>query len=253
MGALRKPFDGVKNIVCFNWHFYLFSIGLILLLFLLDHFLKEFNIAINCLIILITTSTASSIIVSFYIYDLSGLYKFYWLNDLYVASNSKIVCINAGFDETSILLNQKFAGTSMIVCDFYDPLKHTEISIKRARKVYIPSNTSLKISTSVLPFQDSYADNIFLIFSAHEIRKDSERNKFFSELKRVLKSEGKIILTEHLRDVPNFLAFNIGFFHFFTKLTWYKTFKMAGLTVVNERKFTPFVTNFTLVKNGSES
>ncbi len=37
---------------------------------------------------------------------------------------------------------------------------------------------------------------------------------FFNELNRVLKPNGQIVVTEHLRDLNNFLAYNIGFFHF---------------------------------------
>jgi hypothetical protein len=49
---------------------------------------------------------------------------------------------------------------------------------------------------------------------------------------------------EHLRDFPNFVAFTIGFTHFFSKATWKKAFEEAGFTSFNETKFTPFMSIF---------
>ncbi|MEO7045031.1 MAG: methyltransferase, partial [Ferruginibacter sp.] len=96
-------------------------------------------------------------------------------------------------------------------------------------------------------------DKIFTILSAHEIRDDKERVSFFEELHRVLNSTGQIIVTEHLRDTANFLAYNIGFFHFHSKATWLKTFQLSGFQIVNEIKITPFITTFILEKNGTTS
>ena len=202
---------------------------------------------------LIISSTLISLFVSLYIYDLSGLYEFKWLSELSVPANCKIVNINAGFDETSALLQQRFADADLDVYDFYDPLKHTEVSIKRAREAYLPFEGTRAISTSKLPLPDNRADYIFLIFSAHEIRNEEERTVFFNELNRVLKPGGKIILLEHLRDVSNFCAYNIGFFHFLSKSSWHNTFKHSDLRVLQENKFTPFITRFMLEKNGSPS
>jgi ubiquinone/menaquinone biosynthesis C-methylase UbiE len=100
---------------------------------------------------------------------------------------------------------------------------------------------------------DNSADKIFIIFAAHEIRNVQERIEFFKELRRVLKPTGEIIITEHLRDIPNFLAYNIGFLHFYSKPTWLHIFKLAELTLKNEQKITPFISTFTLTKYGVAS
>jgi SAM-dependent methyltransferase len=167
------------------------------------------------------------------------------------------VNIHAGFDETSILLRQKYISTSipgqLNVFDFYDPAKHTEISIKRARNAMTPFPGTIPIQTGHLPLPDQYADVVFNILAAHEIRDESERVTFFKEIHRILKPGGKVVVTEHLRDLPNLLAYNIGFFHFHSKITWLQTFYAADFDVETTIKITPFITTFILTKHATAS
>ena len=92
-----------------------------------------------------------------------------------------------------------------------------------------------------------------MIFAAHEIRKPEQRTAFFKEVDRILKSNGKIILVEHLRDLPNFLAFNIGFFHFHSKKSWINDIEKSNFKVIKEQKLTMFTSLFILEKNGNPS
>ena len=64
---------------------------------------------------------------------------------------------------------------------------------------------------------------------------------FFKELQRILKPSGRIIITEHLRDVPNFIAYNIGFFHFFSLKNWMTIFKHSNFKMKKHIKFNLFV------------
>ena len=254
MGKIRKPFQGVFNIVRFNWHFYALSLGFLLLLVIFYNFLNEpFRLFSVVLFFGIILTNFVSLFVSFYVYDLSELYKFSWLNDLQIKENGEIVNINAGFDETSELLKNKFKNSKFIVFDFYDPTKHTEVSIKRARKAYPSYPNTRQITTDYLPLTDKSTDKVFAILSAHEIRNAEERKLFFAEIKRILKPAGQIIVIEHLRDTANFLAYNIGFFHFHSKRAWLETFAAADLKVQKEIKITPFITTFILEKNGISS
>jgi ubiquinone/menaquinone biosynthesis C-methylase UbiE len=249
--SVRKPFQGVMNIIRFNWHFYALSASIVVFIFLIQHYFISLGVTGDILMLLIVCSTLISLAVSAYIYDFSDLYKLSWLNHLNSGNKEKMININAGFDETSILLISKFENCELFIADFYDPEKHTEISIKRARKAYPPFPNTQLVSTTHLPIQDNSADKIFTILSAHEIRNEKERITFFKELYRVLKPNGKVIVTEHLRDTANFLAYNIGFFHFHSKGVWMKTFRSSGLQLVEEIKITPFITTFILEKNGT--
>ncbi len=180
MGQIRKPFQGVTNIVKFNWHFYVITFLLIGIILISAKYLAEqyLNYAIIVCVI-ITGTLIITLLVSFYIYDASGLYKLNWLNEINICANSKIVNIHAGFDETSSLLSEKYAKSELIVYDFYDPLKHTEVSIKRARKAYPSYSGTKHIVTENVPLPEDYADIVFLIFAAHEIRNEKRENKFF--------------------------------------------------------------------------
>jgi len=248
----RRKFQGLSNIIRFNWPFYVLAIGSVTAC-LLTGFLVSGGRYISYALgisILIGGITGLSLIVSFYIYDLSGLYHLSWLPDL---ATGQIVNIHAGFDETSHLLAKKYPNCHLSVFDFYDPVKHREPSIARARKAYPAFPGTRTITTEKIPLEPDSADVICLLFAAHEIRLGPERELFFKRLKTSLKDSGKIIVAEHLRDRLNFMAYTVGFFHFLPKATWMSTFRAGGLQVRQHAKLTPFVTIYTLEKDGMES
>lgn len=236
MDVKRKAFQGLTNIIRFNWHFYL--LACVALPFL------GFSFGMTLAILIF-----SSLLVSYYIYDHSNLYALPWLEN---TQPQTILNINAGFDESSAILSQKFPSAALHICDFYDPKKHTEVSVKRARKAYPPHPNCLRVQTSHLPFTDHTFDTVIAMLAAHEIRSAEERAQFFLELKRVSKTGGRIYVTEHLRDFPNLLAYNIGFFHFLSKKSWLETFEAAHLQIEAVMHTTPFITTFILKrKNGN--
>lgn len=248
MQQLRKPLQGLGNIIRFNWHFYLIALLCIGLLlwgnFLVDDHLKFYFLILLSVVCL---STGMSLLASFYIYDFSDFYSLKWLKKSY--ENKSIVNINAGFDETTVYLKQVFPQSTIQILDFYDAKKHTEISIKRARKAYPLAKSCQTISTLHIPIRFQSIDLIFLVLAAHEIRDSNERTLFFKEIHRILKPNGEVYMVEHLRNIPNFLAFNIGFLHFYSKKNWMNNFKGAGFDIVEEKKHTPFISIFKLMKN----
>jgi hypothetical protein len=241
METMRRPFQGVRNIIRFNWHFYALAAGLILLM-------AAFHWCIPAVVVFVPM--AISLIASLYIYDLSGLYALAWVEP---GAAGTVVNIHAGFDETSAQLTRKFPGVHLLVFDFYDPVKHTEVSVKRARRAYPPFPGTRRIVTNVIPMEEGSADRVFVTFSAHEIRDDSERLVFFKELNRVVHPAGYIQVTEHLRDLPDFLAYNIGAFHFLSRKSWLSIFAAAGLRIRSEKKINPFITTFILEKHDPSS
>ena len=248
MGLIRKPFQGVFNIIRFNWHFYLIACLVVVCLLFFKHALpKQIQPFLFCLSIIIISTISNSLIISFYVYDFSDLYLLKWLPNL---DKKQILNINAGFDETSEIIKGKFQNSELTICDFYNPINHTEVSIKRARKAYPPLINTIHVTTNNIPFQDQSFDYIIAILSAHEIRDEMERIQFFKELNRITKLDGQIFVTEHVRDINNFIAYTIGFLHFHSKSVWLSSFEKSNLKVKDVIKTTPFITTFILEKNG---
>ncbi|RAJ93185.1 methyltransferase family protein [Larkinella arboricola] len=250
MEPIRKPFQGVVNILRFNWHLYAWAGGLVILLWLVSPLLTSpYRVWFPLIAWLIVLGTLTSLLVSFYVYDRSNLYRFSWLNAVFDTPPSTLLTFHAGFDETSALLQQRFPQAHLQAFDFYDPQRHTEVSIQRARKVYAAYANTQSIQTSQVPLPDGVADGIFLVLAAHEIRHPAERIHFFGELRRVLKPAGKLIVVEHLRNPLNFLAYNIGFFHFLSESVWRTTFRKAALRLSRRSNIAHFITVFVLEKN----
>ncbi|MGB4772276.1 MAG: methyltransferase domain-containing protein [Chitinophagaceae bacterium] len=249
MGTKRKIGSGIYKVVRFNWHFYVIAVVVLgLLIFFLSNTSGWLNIGGWILVLMAMLSVLISLLVTFYVYDLSGLYDLSWLKHPALGSHASIINIHAGYDETTELIVSKFPNAEVEVFDFFDPKKHTEVSIQRARILYPSFPGTRNISTEHIPLANKTADLILLIFAAHEIRDDEERRRFFVECGRILKSQGHIVVVEHLRDLPNALAYNIGFFHFHSSHTWEETFKTAGLSVLEKRKINTFVNLYILGK-----
>lgn len=246
METQRKPFQGVLNILSFNRHFYVFGLSVILFIVLSSNFIHWNTAIFYGILIVFSIGLIMPLIVSAYVYDFSDYYNFDWLDKMNIPKNNsaEVVNINAGFDETSFILKHKLPNVNLKVFDFYNKAQHTEIAITRARKVNSVYPNTKQISTDAIPLKNKSADIIFLLSAAHEIRSNEEKISFFKECKRICKPNGNVVLVEHLRDLPNFLAFSIGFTHFFSKDTWIKAFKAAGFNAYKEEKFTPFMSVF---------
>jgi SAM-dependent methyltransferase len=243
---MRTPFQGVWTVVRFNWH--LHAIGLLAAAAPLaaSCYLTEMPrmpalVAAAGILLSLLLSLAATWIA----YDASGLYRFRWLAPL-LAGTGRGANLHAGFDETSRLLKSSFPSIRWNVFDFYDPQSHTEISIRRARQAHPPEPETVSISTDAIPLPDGSLDTALLFLAAHEIRDPAERVRFFRELRRTLAPGGRVIVTEHLRDLPNLLAYSVGAWHFHPRHEWTATFLAAGFAIEREFHNNPFITTFVL-------
>jgi SAM-dependent methyltransferase len=248
MGRMR--FQGVRNVVQFNWHFYLLAFLFATTLFIVGLLFRQPLLFIISGILV--AQALISIVVSYVVYDRSRLYDLAWLDRLQIAEDADILNVHSGFDETSPGLTQKFPRSAIRVFDFYDEKKHTEVSIRRARRS-AEQAAATKVTTTSLPVSDDSIDLCCVVFAAHEIRDDAERASFFRELRRSINLSGRIVVTEHLRDMPNLVAYNVGAYHFLPRSNWLATFGGADLRVLDEFKITPFVTTFVLGKDGTST
>ena len=246
MEKIRKPFQGVLNILSFNRHYYVIGSGVLALLFASRVVIEWPHPFFWLIVAAFLYGLIMPLIVSAYVYDFSGFYKFNWLKNMVRTGETVnlIVNINAGFDETSFIINSKFPQADLKVFDFYNPGRHTEPAIKRARKVSLIYPGMQSIQSDSIPLKNNSADIVFLLSAVHEIRSDEEKVRFLKECHRICKPSGKVIMVEHLRDFPNFLAFSVGFTHFFSRATWKTAFERAGFTSFRETKFTAFMSIF---------
>ena len=242
----RRKFQGVLNILSFNRHFYIAGL-IILAAIMASHLLINWpDILFWFIIVAFLYGFMMPLIVSAYVYDFSGYYTLQWLKNQ-VSGDERIeliVNINAGFDETSFIIKNMFPHSDLKVFDFYNPRQHTEPAITRARKVSLVYPNTQQIPSDLVPLKDQTADIVFLLSAAHEIRSNEEKVQFLKECHRICKPGGKVIMVEHLRDFPNFLAFSVGFWHFFSRSVWKNSFKRAGFSSFQETKFTPFMSIF---------
>jgi SAM-dependent methyltransferase len=246
METRRKPFQGVLNILDFNRHFYIGGLAMLTIL-LASAWFFQFPRVVNLLMITgFVYGLLMPLVVSAYVYDFSGYYRFDWLIPLIDTQihEMHVANIHAGFDETSVILHRVLPGSKISAFDFYDPEHHTEAAIRRARDASTGYPDTQRMKTGHLPLPAQSVEVVFLLSAVHEIRSDAEKIEFLKECRRICKPGGKIIMVEHLRDFPNFLAFTIGFTHFFSRKTWLKVLHEAGFQSVHERKFTPFMSIF---------
>lgn len=235
---MRRPYQGMWNVVRFNWPMYAGALVCVAISLAVPHPLVRWG-AIVALFYLL-----NSLAVSHYVYDLSDLYRWNWLTSR-LSPPSEIVNIHSGFDETTEQLQQLYPNAAIATLDFYDPVRNPEPSIARARALY-PSPNSLTVDSRHLPLDSQKSAMICCLLAAHELRSMDEKVAFFEEIARALQADGRLVVAEHLRDLPNLLAFGPGFIHFFARSHWHEAFRRSGLLIEDEFPINPFVRGFLL-------
>lgn len=245
----RTPYQGVTNIIRFNPGMFI-TASLIILAGIIALTLTSdsLQLLIAAGLTAAIASLTISLLVSHWIYDKSEIYSLPSLKNSHPTTHENWLTINAGFDEITPILKTLFPNTNLRILDFYDPTKHTEPSIARARSAYPPHPETETITSHHIPADDNSTEKIIAFFSLHEIRNHQERVDTFKELHRTLTETGELHLTEHLRNLPNLLAYNLGALHFHTRNVWIKTFDESNFTIKSEMKTTPFITTFILTK-----
>ena len=252
---MRGPWQGVVQILQFNWRFYAVTVSCVALALLALPFLPLWERAG------VLTGAApalfwmvSSLLVSHYVYDRFPLYDLHWIARVLSRPPRHWINIHCGLDETSGLLTGIFPDAFGRVVDIFDAQVMTETSIRQASRQAgrqarggksgaIPA---MQARFDDLVFGANRFDAAFCIFAAHELRRHDQRVRLFKEIARVLVPQGDLVLMEHLRDWHNLLAFGPGFLHFFSQHAWRKATEDAGLALRTEFSMTPFVRVYIL-------
>jgi hypothetical protein len=245
--STRGRFQGVLQILRFNWRFYLATTGAAAIAFLVAVELPPvWRVPLIAGCSLAMYWTCSSLLASYYIYDCYPIYRLNWLARQLPKPPRHWVNIHAGLDETSHLLPELFPSADGRVLDIYDPREMPEPSIKEARRMSPSPGEATPARWNSLPLGNETIDVALVMFAAHELRRDQARVQLFGELARALTRDGEVALIEHTRNWANFLAFGPGFFHFFSKRAWRHAASAAGLQVSTEISMTPFISVFML-------
>jgi len=238
-----------KLVLLFNYKKILLGFLVAVIFFVIStQILTAFSILLKLFSILIIINIIASIVASYLLYDKSDLYNVEKLNEIADFKNiENVILIHASFDPLSQKIEEKFPNTKLTTCDIYGNRHEHESGIKVSKKVFPPNPKEIKINPSQLPFEDKSQDIILAITAIHEILDHQQRFLFFKEAKRILKAEGKIILSEQFRDTTNFIFFNIGAFHFLSEKQWKSAISEAGLRIRESSKITPFANILTIV------
>lgn len=244
MAAMRSKYQGVYDIICFNRHWYVLAllVMLISLFFALGLaglwgglFLAVFGATFFF--------SLSSLLISHWVHDRSELYNLPWLKSRFSEPGTRILNMTAGFDLASGRLREMFPGSKVYTCDFMKEDAPAEQSIRRARQRQIRDKPILNV-TDQLPFENNYFDWSVAMMSLHEARDQAYRTNLLKELKRI--TRGPVFLTEHLRDGYNALAYSVGVRHFYSRKNWINVIRGAGLCFMGIQKTTPWITTFEL-------
>jgi SAM-dependent methyltransferase len=245
--AVRRPRQGVLQILQFNWRSYGATAAVVAVALLAAPFLPFlFRVGLLIGIAPALFWMVSSLLVSHYVYDRFPLYDLTWIPRALSRMPSRWINIHCGLDETSGLLAAIFPEAAFDVVDIFDARVITEVSIRQARRMERSAITARPARFDDLPFESGMFDAAFCIFAGHELRLARQRAALFLEIARVLAPGGELVLMEHSRDWWNFLAFGPGFLHFFSQRAWRRTASQAGFRVQSELSRTPFVQVYVL-------
>ncbi|OYV04135.1 MAG: hypothetical protein CFE26_18520 [Verrucomicrobiales bacterium VVV1] len=230
----------------FNWPFYVASFLVIVAGLIFGFYLSGWLAA------MVLTGTAlalwltlASLLASWWVYDVSDLYRYGWLTRAAGKSSGRWINAHSGFDETTQALKERLPG-DWTVLDHFDPVCMSEPSIHRAKKLYPPLPGTLPAPFDRWPVANASIDGIFGLLAIHELRTHADRVKWFTEARRVLGEEGRVILIEHVRDAANFIVFGPGFLHFHSVRTWEKSWQEAGLRSTESFRISPWLRLFIL-------
>jgi SAM-dependent methyltransferase len=248
--ALRHHrFQGVAQIVRFNWTFYAVASGASALAIVLAtqiHFSPTVRTALLIGVGGAMYFVVASLVASFWIYDLSQLMTWRWIGKELAEPPRQWINLHCGLDESTPALREFFPNSIGRAFDIFDPTEMTEPSIHRARTLVTPTAPAESVRYDQLPVDSESIDAAFALLSAHELRHHAARVALFRELRRSLRPGGRVVVAEHLRDAANLLAFGPGFLHFHSAAAWGSAACEAGFVIDREFRITPFVRIFNL-------
>ncbi len=229
-----------KLVILFNKDKILLGITVAIIGFIASVFVFPlFSFFLMTLSVLIIINILLSLFASYKLYDKSDLYQPEKLfSNFNFNKSDKAIFLHASFDPISRKLEKMFGPNNLKIYNLYGSRHEDEKSIEVSNRLFPPHPDQQNVNPTNLNDESDSIDYIFAITSAHEILSQEKRIKFFKESKRVLKENGTLILCEQMRDITNFIFFNIGTFHFVSLKNWESAITEAGMRIVKKDKLT---------------
>jgi len=254
-GEGRGRFDGTATIVRFNWPKYVvaFATVLILVAVLVAVLVsgvvraRDVPVAIDLLLVSLAVVTAVGVVTSltatWWVYDHVQVYRHVpcALGDV-----GRWVSVHAGFDDATAELVAQLGTDPLTTIDLEVPAR---ASLRRARGLRDPHGEVAAVGA--LPLRDASVDTVFVTLAVHELRDLDDQRRLFGELQRVLVPGGRVVVTEHLRDVANGLVYGPAALHFQRADTWRSRATEAAFVADREVRITPFVRRFVWTRGNS--
>ena len=168
-----------------------------------------------------------------------------WLTRCVSESPDNCVQLSVCVEETTLPMSEIFPTANCTELDLLDDSVMTEPAIARAKQA-AGNSASLPAKPEALPLDDGASQFTVVTLAAHEVRNPTQRESLFGELTRITAPTGRIVVAEHLRNLPAALAFGPGLFHFYPRSEWVTLAAKSGLRVESEFDVTPFFHVFVL-------
>jgi hypothetical protein len=184
--------------------------------------------------------TGTSLVATWWVYDHRHVYRHVaaGLGDL-----GEWGTVHAGFDDATAVLRRVIERPPTAIVELAAPAGP---SLRRARRW--TQHLSSRLSWADFRLTDGSLDTIFVTFAAHEFRNLDLQRSMFIELHRALRPGGRLVITEHPRDLRNFAVYGPGVFHFQRVATWYERSAELGMLLRGDETITPFVHRMVWVR-----
>jgi hypothetical protein len=202
------------------------------------------GLAIGAVAALVATTTAVMAIV--WVFGFGTARRWRWVAN---AAHRPRTWLNltTGFDDSTSTLRARLAGVTGLSVDIFDETAPLDPPQRRARGRFPPGDRTATVATLDGALGAALPQTAFLLMSAHEVP-GADRVRLFTTIADRLLPGGRLIVVEHLRDLPNAIAFGLGARHFQSRATWLEAGRLAGLEPVEEHRLSPFVRGFVFGK-----
>lgn len=209
--------SGVGRVAVFNWPKYVLASALLGGAAVLSTGVTGATGLVRPLAALSTVGllygVAGSLAATWWVYDHRASDLYQRVASKHVPSDPWIM-VHAGLDESRCRL-EELIGPAQQHFDV-GPTANISRSLKRAHRWVGRCGDPWR---GALDATSNSIGLAVVLFGIHELSAPASA-KLLSELRRVVRSGGEIVIVEHLRDLPNAMAFGPGMLHFGSRRRW---------------------------------